>query len=265
MINSPGLSQNLLSRIEDACLNASAPSQQRWVDGWLVRFCPGKARRSRSVNAVADGRLPLPDRLAASAAVFLAAGLPLFFRITPFSRPIGLDNWLARQGFHRLDETVVMVAAEITAQAEPVASDLDLELRRLTHAEFAEQVGALRASPAEHRLAHAQRLVQSSVPYQGWVLQRRRDGLIVACAQMAAEAELVGLYDVFTHPQHRGQGLSRRLCAALLAQARVDGARIAYLQVDAANLPARAVYRRLGFVDAYNYHYRSPEVEFDTH
>ena len=39
----------------------------------------------------------------------------------------------------------------------------------------------------------------------------------------------------------------------------------AQLQVDAANVPARAVYRRLGFVDAYNYHYRSPEVEFDTH
>jgi ribosomal protein S18 acetylase RimI-like enzyme len=33
---------------------------------------------------------------------------------------------------------------------------------------------------------------------------------------------------------------------------------VAYLQVDAANDPARAVYRRLGFVDAYPYHYRSP-------
>ena len=54
----------LLSRIEDAGLNASAPPQQRWVDGWLVRFSAGKAKRARCINAVADGRLPVAERLA---------------------------------------------------------------------------------------------------------------------------------------------------------------------------------------------------------
>ena len=38
---------SLLSRIEDAGLNASAPPQQRWMDGWIVRTSPGKARRAR--------------------------------------------------------------------------------------------------------------------------------------------------------------------------------------------------------------------------
>ena len=54
----------LLSRVEDAGLNASAPPQQRWLDGWLVRFSPGKAKRARCVNAVAAGRLPLDEKLA---------------------------------------------------------------------------------------------------------------------------------------------------------------------------------------------------------
>jgi len=49
------LSTDLLSRVEDAGLNASAPPQQRWIDGWLVRFSPGKAKRARCVNAVAPG------------------------------------------------------------------------------------------------------------------------------------------------------------------------------------------------------------------
>ncbi len=31
-----------------------------------------------------------------------------------------------------------------------------------------------------------------------------------------------------------------------------------YLQVEASNAPARRVYERLGFADAYAYHYRSP-------
>ncbi len=41
------LPETLLSRIEDAGINASAPPQQRWVDGWLVRCSPGKAKRAR--------------------------------------------------------------------------------------------------------------------------------------------------------------------------------------------------------------------------
>jgi len=45
----------LLSRIEDAGLNASAPPQQRWLDGWLLRFSPGKARRLRCIPPQARG------------------------------------------------------------------------------------------------------------------------------------------------------------------------------------------------------------------
>jgi ribosomal protein S18 acetylase RimI-like enzyme len=48
----------------------------------------------------------------------------------------------------------------------------------------------------------------------------------------------------------------------LLAQAREQGARTAYLQVDADNHAARAVYRRFGFADAYAFHYRAlPSVD----
>jgi hypothetical protein len=49
------LSLDALSRIEDAGLNASAPPQQRWLDGWLLRFSPGKANRARCINALAAG------------------------------------------------------------------------------------------------------------------------------------------------------------------------------------------------------------------
>jgi len=99
------------------------------------------------------------------------------------------------------------------------------------------------------------------VPYEGWGLWREADGRILACGQSALEGDLVGLYDIFTEPTVRGQGLAQWLCAALLARALGRGARRAYLQVDAGNAPARAAYRRLGFTDAYPYHYRAPEGE----
>lgn len=251
----------LLSRIEDAGINASAPPQQRWVDGWLLRYSPGKAKRARCVQAVAAGRLPLTERLALCQAVMAEAGLPLVVRITPFSLPAGLDEALAALGWARFDDTRVMVAPQCPAQAEPVSAALLWE--PLDGAAYAEVVGALRGSPAAQREAHAQRLALSPVPYQGWVLRRAADGRVLACGQSAAEADLVGLYDVFTDPQARGQGLARILCSRLLAQAHAAGARTAYLQVDADNHPARHIYRRLGFADAYAYHYRSPAADPD--
>ena len=130
---------------------------------------------------------------------------------------------------------------------------------RVGHAAFAEAVGGLRGSPSGQRAAHAERLAFSPVPCQGWVLRRAGDTEVLACGQTATEGDMVGLYDVFTHPAVRGQGLARRLCAALLGQAGAAGARVAYLQVEADNAPARALYRRLGFVDAFRYHYRTPD------
>src|SRR5258705_13904005 len=90
-IRSARFATSLLSRIEDAGLNASAPPQQRWIDGWLVRFSPGKAKRARCVNAVAEGRSSVQHRLRECEAVFDQARLPLIVRITPFSLPVGLD------------------------------------------------------------------------------------------------------------------------------------------------------------------------------
>lgn len=258
-MNRLGLSETLLSRVEDAGINASAPPQQRWIDGWLVRTSPGKAKRARCVQAVADGRLPLAERLALCAAVYQAAQLPMVLRQTPFSMPAGLDLFLAGQGFQRLDETRVMVTPQLPLAPEPLPPGLALEA--LTPAAFAEVVGALRGSPAAQRAAQAERLALSPVPLQALALRRLDDGAILACGQAAVEAELVGLYDVFTHPQARGQGLARQLCTDLLVRARLAGARVAYLQVEADNHAARSIYHRLGFADGYAYHYRMLEPD----
>ena len=81
-------------------------------------------------------------------------------------------------------------------------------------------------------------------------------GLAVACGQIAIEAELAGVYDVYTAPDSRGKGLARTLCEHMLSLARSQGANVGYLQVEGDNDAARRIYVRLGFSDAYAYHYR---------
>ncbi|MCW5661113.1 MAG: GNAT family N-acetyltransferase [Burkholderiaceae bacterium] len=246
----------MLSRVEDAGLNASAPPQQRWVDGWLVRFCPGKAKRARCINAVAPGRLSVAEKLALCQRVFDDARLPLIFRITPLSQPSMLDSWLEKEGLRAFDDTRVMIQADLSA-FEVESLGADVSMKRVSHSAFAQIVGQLRGSPLAQQQAHAQRLELSPVPFEGWVLRRAGESAVLACAQTAQEGELVGLYDVFTAGRERNRGWARKFCAELLQRAREKGATTAYLQVDADNHPARAVYHRLGFADGYAYHYRT--------
>jgi ribosomal protein S18 acetylase RimI-like enzyme len=248
----------LLSRVEDASLNASAPPEQLLMDGWLVRYCPGKAKRARCINAIAPGRLSLSERIALCEPVYEGAGLPIIMRITPFSVPAGLDDALDMLGWRRFDDTRVMVLAGFAPPQAP-APGPGLVIEPTDSECFAEEIGRLRGSPPSQRAAHVQRLARAPVPHTA--LLARREGQVVACGQMAIETNLVGLYDIYTAASERDRGLGRLLCQHLLQRAHELGARSAYLQVDADNAPARRIYERLGFADAYAYHYRTSDPD----
>ncbi|MBX3599170.1 MAG: N-acetyltransferase [Rubrivivax sp.] len=245
----------LHARIEDAGLNASAVPQQRWLDGWLLRLSPGKIKRARCIHALAEGRLGLDERLGLAQAAYAEAGLRTMFRLTPFTRPAALDAELAARGFVAEDDTRVMVRPSLAGARAP-ALPPGLAWRSLDATAFAETVGELRGSPPEHRRVHAERLALSPVPYRAFAIADPATGAVLCCGQAAREGALVGLYDIFTAPQARGQGLAGLLCERMLSDSASEGVEVAYLQVDAVNAAARAVYRRLGFADAYAYHYR---------
>ena len=259
----PAFAPELLSHVEDAGINASAPREQLWVDGWLVRFSPGKAKRARCVQAVASGRMSLDERLARCLAIYAGVGLRPYFRITPFSQPVGLDAQLAARGMEQIDDTRVMVAS-LDADAPALGGEDDpleaLSFRGIEADAFAEWIGAQRGSTAEARVAHAERIRQSPVRHRALGIVDP-GGVPVAGGQIVVEGELAGLYDIFSLEAMRGRGLARALCRKLLQLAVVDGARVAYLQVEASNASARRVYDRLGFADAYAYHYRSPPAD----
>jgi ribosomal protein S18 acetylase RimI-like enzyme len=250
----PPLASSLLSRIEDAGINASAPTQQRGVDGRLVRFSPGKAKRARCIQAVAGGRMSVEEKLEICQSIYREHRLPLVVRVTPFSKPEGLDEHLAALGFERQDETCVMVASRVAdAPRHPLAADYRIE--PLSHRALADAVGQFRDSPLTQRKAHAERLETLPVPFHAAAVIGP-SGAVAACGQYAIEDRLAGLYDVFTDPAERGSGLAEGLCRHLMDEARARGASTTYLQVEHANDVARRLYTRLGFVEAYRYHYR---------
>jgi ribosomal protein S18 acetylase RimI-like enzyme len=244
--------QALALRAELAGLDASAPPQQADIDGWLIRLSPGKAKRSRCINALRQGKLPLENLLARCKQAYDDAGLPLAVRVTPWSQPGNLDELLAAKGWGSFDAADVMVLDNLTPEGAPVA------IQAQDAATYAATVGALRGSSQAAIAAHAERIANAPVRYQGFVL-KDAEGALLACGQMVVAGDLVGLYDIASAVPRQGHG--ERLCRALLTLAHAQGARQAYLQVGSDNDAAQRLYARLGFVFAYRYHYRSPEQE----
>ena len=240
-------------RLEELSLNSSAPPGQLIYDGWLLRLQPGKAKRARSINPVFPSTLPVDHKVAYCERLYAQAKLPALFRITPFVTPAGLDGELERRGYGRFD----MTAVESAAIAAPAAQADGA--REVALPEWVEAVGELRGSPREHREGHRERLERALLPMRALALEE--DGRIIAAGLTVIEADAAGLFDIVTDKACRRRGFGRRLVAALLRHAWEAGARHAYLQVEAENAPARAMYRTFGFSERYLYWYRGREGE----
>jgi RimJ/RimL family protein N-acetyltransferase len=242
-----------LRLIEEAGLNAMQTQRQLFYDGWLVRLSPGKAKRARSVNAFFGSTLPLAAKVAHCTELFDDAGLPLLFRITPFDAPADLDAQLEKLGFVAFDTTLVQVASlcrppEIPALAEGVM------LTFPEADEFVTAVGNMRGSTSTEREAHAERMRNALAHRRGVVVWMDRQP--VCAGQVSLHGGYAGIFDVVTADRARGQGFASSACALLLCWAWDHGARWTFLQVDSANAPALAVYRKFGYETAYTYHYR---------
>lgn len=256
----PAVPLSRVRTIEEANLNGF-PSDRLLLDGqWFLRLSPGNpARRVNSLN-VFD---PADDadctaRLAAAREVFARARVPFHLRWTPLV-PQALMGHVDARGWSRIGETGVW-SRRIDADANP--ADVSARVERVALADWLAAFGATGGTRPEavaplalSRLgASLERVVADLV----CLVARTVDGVPTAVAVAVADRDLLGIYDLAVAPSCRRSGLGRQMVRACLAFGRNAGCSAAWLQVTAENAPARALYRGLGFSEAYRYHYRAP-------
>lgn len=243
-------------RLEERALNASGPFQSLLYDGWLLGYQPGPTKRRRCVNTFYASTLPLQQKVAYCSAFYTAAGLPALFRLLPFSRPPTLDRWLERNGWLSFERTLVLQTG-LAEALEPALSEAAVAI--LPVVEWQPLVAQLLGIDADTLPRAVERAASHPLPHAGALI--RHGGETVACGLLKLEGEHAGLFAVVTAPAWRGQGLARSVVAALLAEARRQGATTAYLQVAADNAAALALYGRFGFSLSHDYWYRGREGE----
>ena len=90
----------------------------------------------------------------------------------------------------------------------------------------------------------------------GFASARDAAGEIAAVGLTILAPPLAGVFSMLTLPKQRRRGLAEAVLAELARFAAARGAERLYLQVELENAPARALYARAGFREAYRYHYR---------
>lgn len=236
--------------------------EQEWLGGWLLRAAEGFTGRANSALAAGDPGRPLPEAVAAVDGWYRARGRPPMISVPfPMAGPADspVDRYLDELGWGvRNGAAIVMTAptgliAEVEVAADGVAAD------------GAAGVVELAAEPDEAWLGRyhyrgttlppiARRLLLSA-PWQAFG-SVRADGQTIAIGRVAAGGAWAGLTAIEVDPGHRRRGLARAVTGALAAAAAGRGLTGLYLQVEAENAAARALYHRLGFADHHRYHYR---------
>jgi N-acetylglutamate synthase len=214
---------------------------------WLLRADSGFTNRANSALVVGDPGMPLPAAVDAVTAWYEARGLAPCAQL-PGVGSRAADAAFAAAGWAR-DEDVLVLTAPIGVAPPAVPVELSGTPDEAWLAGYRYR-GADLPSGALEVLTNAEDAVFASVR------------LAPAPAPLAAVARGVltdgwlGVTAVTVAEEHRRQGLASAVMAALQRWAGERGAHSVYLQVTAGNAPARALYRRAGFIEHHRYHYR---------
>jgi N-acetylglutamate synthase len=239
----------LVCRLEAHAVEAWPATVTERVDGgWILRATPG-LDRGRSNHALPPCRPlwtneipPAIDRVEEFAGVH---GIHPGIQVSPLALHGTLQRELDVRGWgSRWPVLVLSARREPGAWSDPVS----LSLQRDDHATPDWLEAWARCEPGRDVEAHARTVFPLLA---GRAMFARLDEVAVGIG--VEEDGLLGLFCVAVDPAHRRSGLGSGMVRGLLA---ASGASIAYLQVEESNAPAIAMYRRLGFGEAYRYCHR---------
>lgn len=242
-------------RAERAFLKAWPALSALTHDDWQARFANGLSRRANSVNPLTASAALDDTGIRFFESAYRAQALPLIFRV-PALLDTKIDHALECHGFTREGECVVLHGAldAVTSQGDPAVTVEDKPSRAWFDAMHAAQ-----GRTGDQRATYE--AIINAIALPAGFLTLRDEGEPIALAYGAIDGDLLCIESVVTAASRRGKGYAKRLMVALLHWGKSKGAATACLQVEMSNVPALALYRRIGLgSELYRYHYRRSPI-----
>jgi len=219
------------------------------LGGWLLRAAGGFTRRANSVLAFHPLGVPIDDALAHVAQWYEARGLPAYVQLaqdTPLDAELASRAWTAEAPVH-----FQIAPIDVVWRAFGEGGSDTVELADAPDAAWL--AGYHKAGTVDASTLHVIR----GGPTVGFATVRGDEpGHAKAIGRCVIVDGWAGFSAIEVDPAHRRRGLAVTVMRALVGWASELGATGTYLQVEADNGPALALYERLGFTTHHHCHYR---------
>ncbi|MBT9554041.1 MAG: GNAT family N-acetyltransferase [Hydrogenophaga sp.] len=242
-----------IASIERATLAAVAPERVEAIEGWLLPMDHGTVGRAHSAVPLHHGAHD-PAWIDLIARRYRDAGVRPVFRLP--DQP-SFEAWwpaLTARGFKSEQPTLTQTGA--LQGLLGLASDTDgVSLDERPDAAWmamflGEGLDPVDGASRSRALSRAEGTLFASL---------REGGQTLACGAASFTEGWLSMHGLRTAAGQRGRGLAGRLIRGMALEAQRRGIARAFLQVDAANAPALALYRRAGMTTAWPYTYwRAP-------
>jgi ribosomal protein S18 acetylase RimI-like enzyme len=243
-------SPQALLAIEHAAVRSWPALETTDLDGWLWRYASGGSLRANSVSALAFTGSDPDAAVAAIERLYEAKGAPCRFTVSEVSAPADLDALLARRGYERGEDHMTL-AKDIVGGTTPLPADI-----AMMQGPTPDWLDIYLAGLSGNRRAVAPQLL-AGLPAQRTYFGCRRDGRLVSSGLSIVDGLFASVQCMATHAAARRQGGARAVLQAIEANAIGAGCSTLYLQAEAANTAALALYRGFGFRLAGRYHMRT--------
>ncbi|MCM2389090.1 GNAT family N-acetyltransferase [Streptomyces albipurpureus] len=232
------------------------PVESERLGDWELRASGGFTRRANSALPLGDPGLPLDAALAHVRTWYDKRGLPAYIQTA--TGAAGTQEQLCARleaaGWHREVSALVRIAA-----LAPIA-DLDAPVERVVLSRSVDEAWLHRYQRSGQYGDHLRQVLASgpsvwfaSVAATGSA--EAAEGAPAAIGRCVVDGRWAGFMAVETDPGQRRQGLATAVMTALARRALDEGASAAWLQVEADNEGARALYDRMGFATHHSYHH----------
>ncbi len=224
---------------EEACARALPPRREELYDGWALRYDDCDSRALNSVRAFLPSRMEITGKLFMCEMCYGSENKPTRFHLTPLDG--ALDEVLSRSGY-AMEEGVRCMTAPIYDLPESGAECLSLS----------EWVRCYRTVTGERGTLRSFARIRGACVY----VAAFAGDVPVAVGMGVRDGRLLGVFDLFVHPDYRRSHWGSRVLAKLLLEGRRLGAERAYAYIAAHEAEAASLLRAFEFTVSHEDWYR---------
>lgn len=240
------------AELAPVCARAWQPVESERLGDWLLRSANGFTRRANSVLPLGDPGAPLDEALARVERWYGDRGLPAYVQTATGAEGTQeeLCAELERRGWRR------EVTAEVRIAALAPIGDQDADVARVRLSREIDETWLSRYQRFDTPGPHVLKVLGSGPSVWFATVPGDTEGdPPAAIGRCVVDGRWVGFMAVEVDAAYRRQGLATAVMTALARQALDEGASAAWLQVEADNERARALYDRMGFATHHLYHH----------